>query len=734
MFLSVRADPSGRTNLVFAYGEPLVSGARVLRLTSVTDADGRVTTLSYTNSNHSLITGVTDPFGRTSVLRYDSAGRLTNATDVAGLSSGFKYHSRSWITNLSTPYGNTTFQLVDNAITNSDGAVTNYDILRAIRVVDAAGGTNIYILRNYSDFVQQPPVPSIGSVLFDYGGVRYRETFHWGPRQAAGLPLDMTTYTASDYLKARMRHWLHGTTNCNDETFISQTLSLEVEPSPDGATQGQATWYSYDGMGCGYHEGTNSLPAVVARLLPNSTYGWVPWYAAYERDALGRATNVTDTYSTGYDDWPLTRAAQYVYNGSDLARVIGPQGENLAGYAYTNHLLLRATNAVGDVTSYTWDAKERLTSLRTPAGLTRTNLYFTSGSYTNFVQTAIDLEISRTNSYTYTNDLVYTHTDERGLTTTSLYDKLSRLTNSANSLGTISYVYDKLDLVRVVDRLGFSTSYAYDALRRRTAETNALGRATLYNYCTCGALDSIRDAAGHYTYFTYDDAGQLIQSAYPDGYTVNFSYDLLGRLTNTTDSAGISLTNWFNNQNQLYAVQDAAGLRSLLAFDVEDRVTNRWDANGLSIGMMYDNLGRLLSRWYPDSGLEDFGYSARGLVTYTNQLGYVTRYGYDVAGRKTAETNANLQVTQFSYNAAGDLLTLTDGKNQTTTWHYDQYGRVTNKLDQAGSVVLKYAYDPDNRLTNRWSAAKANTGYAYDPVGNLTNIAYPSSGTVKLRV
>ena len=62
VFLSVRADPSGRTNVVFAYDEPLVGGTRVLRLSSVTDADGRVTTLSYTNSDPSLITGVSDPF------------------------------------------------------------------------------------------------------------------------------------------------------------------------------------------------------------------------------------------------------------------------------------------------------------------------------------------------------------------------------------------------------------------------------------------------------------------------------------------------------------------------------------------------------------------------------------------------------------------------------------------------------------------------------------------------
>jgi RHS repeat-associated protein len=56
---------------------------------------------------------------------------------------------------------------------------------------------------------------------------------------------------------------------------------------------------------------------------------------------------------------------------------------------------------------------------------------------------------------------------------------------------------------------------------------------------------------------------------------------------------------------------------------------------------------------------------------------------------------------------------------------------VTNKLDQAGTEILRYAYDADNRLTNRWSAAKGNTGYAYDPVGSLTNVAYPASGTVK---
>jgi YD repeat-containing protein len=669
VFLTARTDPSGHTNLVFAYEETPVSGGYVLQLTSVTDADGRVTALSYTNSNLSLITGVADPFGRNAVLRYDGSGRLTNVTDAAGLSSSFGYDPQNWITNLATPYGATTFEHLDNGFTNSDGSI-NEGVIRAVRVVDPVGGTNIYMLHQDTAYLDNfasingldgPPTgidlpfDSYYPVQFDYYYVQYRESFHWSPRQSPALPLDMNTITNSDFISARIRHWLHADTNCNPQ-FISQSLSLQVEPSPDGVNLGQATWYVYDGMYCTYHVGTNSLPALAARVLPDSTV----WYTSYQRDQWGRPIAVTDTYSAGYDQTPITRTYQYTYDGPDLTSVTGPRGETLAGYVYTNHLLLRATNAVGDVTSYTYDSQGRLTSVHTPAGLTRTNIYFASGPYTNSVQTTIDLEISRTNSYTYTNDLVYTHTDERGLTTAMQYDNLNRLTNSANPLGAVSYVYDKLDLVSVVDRLGFTTSYAYDAVRRRIAETNALGRVTHYNYCACGALDSIRDAAGNYTYFSYDNAGRRVQTIYPDSYTVHYTYDSISELTNTYDNAGQSLTNWFDNQGLLYYVQDAGGTRSALVFDDEDRITNSCDANAVCVSMTYDNLGRLLTRTYPDGGTESFGYSPAGLVAYTNQLGYVTLYTYDPARRKVGETNANAQVTSYSYNAAGDLRTLTD--------------------------------------------------------------------------
>jgi YD repeat-containing protein len=68
----------------------------------------------------------------------------------------------------------------------------------------------------------------------------------------------------------------------------------------------------------------------------------------------------------------------------------------------------------------------------------------------------------------------------------------------------------------------------------------------------------------------------------------------------------------------------------------------------------------------------------------------------------------------------------------TTIWGYDAYGRVTNKVDAAGNLLFVYKYDPDSRLTNRWSAAKGSTSYAYDAVGNLKSVVYPVSPAITL--
>src|SRR5205085_1683693 len=158
-----------------------------------------------------------------------------------------------------------------------------------------------------------------------------------------------------------------------------------------------------------------------------------------------------------------------------------------------------------------------------PTGLITTNIYDANGLLTKTFDFALiggSPVYYRTNSYTYTNDLVFTHTDERGLITTNIYDNLQRLTNRSDSRGAMIYVYDKLDLARVADRMGYTTSYGHDSMRRKVAETNALDYFTLYSYCTCGSLENIRDAEGNFTYFFYGNAGSLLNTVFPDGYSV----------------------------------------------------------------------------------------------------------------------------------------------------------------------------------------------------------------------
>jgi len=507
---------------------------------------------------------------------------------------------------------------------------------------------------------------------------------------------------------------------------------MEREPSPDstGAIEGKKTWYDYTNKSFNENIGSQYLPLIVAVVLPDGTAR----FSRTERNSIGAVTTNVSTYSINGTVLLRANISTYASDGIDLLTVTNALGVQTSSNIYNAyHQVATNYNALGEMTVYTYNASHELIGTIRPTGLITTNIYDSNG----LLSSTFDYEIVsgspvyyRTNSYTYTNNLVYTHIDERGLVTTNLYDNLQRLTNAADRLSRTKYFYKNLDLVQVIDRMGCTNRYGWDSMRRKIAETNALGYYTLYSYCNCGSLDSIRDAMGNTNYFFYDNAGRLISTLYADGFSVTNNLNLLGQITNTIDSAGYSVTNWFNNQGLQYAATTAAGYLQYLDFDAIDRTTNSTDSEGVSISMTYDDLNRLLTRTYPDNGVEKFGYSPRGMIAYTNQIGLSNFFACDALGRKTLETNASNQLIRYSNSPAGDLLSLTDGKGQTTRWNYNEYGRVTNKLDQAGTEILRYGYTANNWVMTRWSAAKGTTSYQYDLFGNLKTIFYPSSGTV----
>jgi len=758
-FLSQKIDAHGRTT-AFIYA-PFDPASTAVKLIYVVDADGVTNTISYTNVDNvcsNLISGVTDPYQRSVIFEYDENGYLTNSTDVAGISSSFSYGDYHWMINMTTPNGTTSFQFTDQfpPFNGGGGPPDDASVSRSVIVTQPNGGHQMFIFRENCTYVNNsnvvlmipasysqdvPTNPPTGSTLDNVGYMHYRNSFYWGPQQFANLSAgflatagswDFNQLSLNDYTLARLRHWNHSlvTGHTSDSgSLIGDSLSMERNFSPDGQKNGKMTWYDYLGRSQPYYymQGTTAFPSLVIKLLPDGSQ----WYQQYQMDQFGNRTNVISTYSAGGQTLLRTNSYVYASNGQDLLLSIGPDGVTNAAYAYdANHQVLFMTNALGEVTSYTYNGDEQVTSITGPNGLVTTNIYDGNGYLVQ--ETVVGFS---TNSYTYTNGLVYTHTDPRGLTVTNAWDALNRLIKTTYPDGTyVSYTYSNLNLIQVTDRMGFSTTYGYNAIGQKIAETNALGNPTFYTYCECGALNSVSNALGQATYFSYDNQGNLIETLYADGYSVTNGYDPLRRLTARGDSGGAVLAYTYNNQGLIIATSNNVGLVSASAYDINDRVTNSVDANGVSVNMTYDNLGRILTRSYPDGGVEHYGYTPdiSGPTSYTNQIGNGVLYAYDLMDRKTNEVFVGVTTNKFAYSGASDLLALTDGKNQTTAWNYDAFGRVTNKLDAASNTNFIYQYDPDNRLTNRWTPAEGNTVYSYDSMGNLTHIGYPTSPSISL--
>jgi YD repeat-containing protein len=565
------------------------------------------------------------------------------------------------------------------------------------------------------------------------------DSYYWGRLQYPHLSTtDLYNVTTNDIKLARMRHWLGG--ESEHTAYNIDTLGIQRDPSPDQVLDGQLTWYDYAGKANQLVKGNHVLPDVVARVLPDGS----TWYEWTRRNEWFQPTNFVGTY-TKLDGTIGTRTNvnSYYGNGQDLLQVIGPNGERTVSNYVNNayHQIDRSYDALAQETIFTYNSNRQLTSLKRPAGLTTTNLYFTSGTDSNRLATNIDLEIARTNSYTYySNGLVATLRDERNLVTTNFWDNLQRLTGrtfaETTGFSSISNVYTYLDVTAAKDRMGFWTYFGFNPVRQKVAETNANGVVTRYGYCDCGALLSVTNAwstaIAQVTTFEYDYQGNRLVTRFADSYNMTNWFDSLRRPSAAGDGVGY---HWFfyNNQGLQTVVSNALGAESTKSYDMEDRPVYITDANGVTVTSTFDDLGRLRTRTYPDGGVEAFGYSARGMTAYTNEIGQTNFYVYDAAGRKTFETNANWELVQYQYDPSGNLTNLVDGKNQTTKWKYDQFGRVTNKTDQANVEILRYQYDLDNRLTNRWSKEKLDTKYAYDPAGNLTNIDYNLSTDIRFQ-
>ena len=162
----------------------------VVCLKDIVDGDGLLNTIEYVTGNSfgtNLIGKVTDRFSRSASFSYDNNGNLTSITDVAGLKSTFAYDSFGAVTNLATPYGTTSFKIVDH---NSGVVAPNG---RSIEITEPDGSKQLYLYTNSAPGVassyatNQIPNTYPYSNTFETNSLDVRNTFHWGRLQYSNL-------------------------------------------------------------------------------------------------------------------------------------------------------------------------------------------------------------------------------------------------------------------------------------------------------------------------------------------------------------------------------------------------------------------------------------------------------------------------------------------------------------------------------------------------------------------
>src|SRR5436309_583550 len=181
---------------------------------------------------------------------------------------------------------------------------------------------------------------------FEDSAMHERNSFYWGRQQYAALSASFRTnnfdfnnffnLTTNDFNLARMKHWLWQ--GQSSQSIAGHTLSVLRMHSPDGVKEGQKTWFDYAGKppSLNSNEGTNSRPAIVARVLPDTT----SQYVHFDRNDWRNPAQIVATYSTvGTNVLQRTNTLSYRTNDIDVLEVRGQSNELLLAYGnYLDHL------------------------------------------------------------------------------------------------------------------------------------------------------------------------------------------------------------------------------------------------------------------------------------------------------------------------------------------------------------------------------------------------------------
>jgi YD repeat-containing protein len=687
-FLTYIVDAQGNTTEI-VYDD-------TFRVTSVIDSFGQISTFGYGSdtegdTSYYTITQITDPFLRTTVFQYDSTyTNLLSITDQIGMVSSFLYSDSlaSCITQMTTPYGTTTFEVYEP----SDTAV-------GIKVTFA--DDTIAQMENW-----------IALLMYTYYWDRWAMTLY---------PDDPANEV---YTHCVLTHWVGET-----GSEIQTSVPLWVQPPLD-----YQIWYAYLGYYWnGFVDGhwwlgdeainkpTQILRQPFGSVWPDYSVQTVTtdYGDSAASDSFGYPIQTQDALAT-----PRIFDYTYASNKIDLLSVSqNTTGEIMSQWTFNEqHLPLTQTDGSGNITQMNYNDQGQPVTITDADGSVTTMTYSAQGAIIGGSIESGDtkvLSITIDNSSLPSGSITKSYSVESGDDLSSIASGLASAINSDMDLqaADISATWVALEPISQTPVV-YVNSFSVDATTY-SVSTSGTGEETIsLASATCGYLMQVQGPLGaeNITSFTYDEVGRLYTTTNSEGYTITRLYDNLDRITQFTYPDGTSDRKVYDKLD-VVATYDRVGAAHQYAYNSLDQMVYEIDALGQKTEYGWCRCGALSKLIDPNGNETCWQYDLQGrLVTKTYQDSTTMRLTYDQLGRVSSRTDALGQVTTYSYNLDNTVFEITYSKTVNTTptvlYSYDPYfPRITEVENYTTSQTspiadLVYSYNP-------YIASASNNAYIF---------------------
>lgn len=622
------------------------------------------------------VASATDARGKVTDYAYDAVtGNLTSVTAPAATSGGTRPQTSIAYTSFAGSGGLPSFTLPTSATKTIDAA-------NSVTMTAAYNAANKY-------------VPQSGTI--DPTGLNLTSTFTYDAvgnlTQVDGPRTDVTDITQATYDGERRPTQITDAAGKQTRLFYDANgnVTRTAKQAPGGMWLADCKVYNLadkisQARGPTLVANDTTCPGVTTDIARSD----------YVYDDQDRLKTVTQNQPAAQGGNRVTETTYYPNDQvKQVKRGVGTAlAQNYAAYTYTaNGKPLTLTDAKGQVTTYVYDAFDRLQALRHPA---KTGTGTAAACNIAAYAAGDDCEV-----YAYDDNGNLTAKRTRGGQTIAFtYDDLNRITQKIrpDATNNVTYAYDLLGRVtslyqdsEAVQR--HPLAYTYDKAGRVTQLVED-GWSSEYEY----------DQAGNRTLFRYPHQG-LLGSPTNDGFYLTYDYDLMGRVTHIRENGAAT----------------GVGVLAAYTYDELSRPTVTMLGNGTSRTVTYK----------PDSSLATLGLDLDGAGTANDnlytlaynqipQIGSITTTkaafdwnGYNDVNRGYAANGLN-QYTQsgtktLGYDDNGNLIS-----DQTWAFGYSAENELTSATAASMGTALTYRYDALGRMDRRQRNAETATGYLYD--------------------